>query len=65
MSKKSSEIVKGLIILEKYDNAISPGHDIIYAGPADPSEVSAEDAKELESLGWFICHQETSWAIFT
>lgn len=42
-------------IFSKYevDASVAVGHDIIYAGP-EPEDVSDDDMKRLEELGWFI-----------
>ncbi len=57
--------IAGLQILSKYPGGqISAEHDVIYAGPGDPKEVSPEDAKALEDLGWHIDTEVDVWARF-
>ncbi len=60
-------IADGLSILLKYDPAGSCGaeHDILYAGPDIKAQVSEEDAKKLESLGWHWSTEFECWARFT
>lgn len=64
MSEKALHpIVEGLNILAAYDRfEIAVGHDIIYAGPLEASEVTAEDAKRLKALKWFV--EDDSFAHF-
>lgn len=64
-----NNVIKGLTILAKYTAKggdcynISAEHDVIYAGP-DGEAVSAEDAAELEGIGWFLDKDVDSWAVF-
>lgn len=58
------KVMEGLQILAKYDagGEMAAEHDIIYAGNA---EVSEEDAKKLEELGWHKDGEYDCWARFT
>ena len=63
-----NQVIKGLEILSKYDSKngdshnICAEHDIIYAGPG--VEVSEEDKKILDDLGWHWDSSADSWARF-
>jgi hypothetical protein len=41
----------------------NPGHDQIWCGKYEPDRMTAQELKDLESLGWF--ESEESWSIFT
>jgi hypothetical protein len=63
MMSKFNQILGGLSILNTYpDPMFSCDHDQIWAGPE--VEVSPDDAKKLEELGWFYSVHEDSWSIF-
>ena len=53
---KTSAIIEGLTILQKYRNAdsyaIGAEHDIIYAYETD-MPLSTQDVKRMVKLGWF------------
>lgn len=59
------DVIRGLQILSKYlpENEFLGGadHDIIYV--CDPVEVSEEDAKELNELGFFLSDYHDCWAM--
>lgn len=60
---RASKVITGLVIMNKYDGVeISAEHDIIYAGPDE--DMSKEDVKELEQLGWFFDEEYECWAHF-
>lgn len=61
-------IQEGLTILAKYadeNEYLSAEHDILY-GPVikDGAEISEEDAKKLDELGWHVDSLTNSWAAF-
>ena len=61
------EIIQGLQILSRYrlqNDWIAAEHDIIY-GPDLKEDVTPEDAKQLENLGWFFDEEFDCWAVFT
>lgn len=50
-------LIKALQILLKYGNPDSPTHcehDVMYICGIDPDDVSVEDIKELNELGFFV-----------
>lgn len=59
---------EGLDIISKYieDGDIAAEHDQIWAGPDDASEmnISEEDLKRLDELGWFIDEEFDCWTHF-
>ena len=61
-------ILEGLNILAKYSDSgdFAAEHDQIWAGPDDASEmeISEEDLKTLDDLGWFIDDEFDSWSHF-
>lgn len=62
------EIAEGLHILMKYepDGSCEGQHDIIYAAPrVKKGQVSSEDAKKLDDLGWHWSTDGDCWAVFT
>lgn len=61
-----AELIEGLKIIEKYDPSeyVCAEHDIIFCAHANVN-VSDEDAKRLEELGFFIDSETDSWAFFT
>lgn len=62
---QTEKIIKGLQILSKYPgNYIAAEHDIIYSGPSDAQDVTPEDAKELDELGWHVDSSSGAWARF-
>lgn len=62
---RTDALIKGLQILNKYPGCYTAAeHDIIYSGPIDHKDVSDEDAKELDDLGWFVDNQSNVWGIF-
>ena len=51
------DLIKALQIFLKYDNPRYPihcEHDELYICDIDPEDVSAEDKKELDRLGFFV-----------
>ena len=53
------KVLQGLQIFAKYGGGdIASGHDMIYAGPPAGVEMSEEDTKALQELGWFF---ENEW----
>lgn len=59
-------IYDGLMILLKYepDGDCAAEHDVFYAGSIDPKEITPEDLKALETLGWFYDNTLESWLTF-
>ena len=60
-------ILKGLEIFSKYkdEGDFAAGHDQIWAGVnADEMDISKEDLKILDELGWFIDEEHDSWSHF-
>lgn len=59
-------IIKGLQIFEKYDTdgCVCAEHDVI-CGIALDTEISEEDRKIFDELGWFESEEYDSWAAFT
>ena len=60
-------VIEGLQIFAKY----KPGkwcaaeHDIIYGPCSDSDQISDEDRKRLDEIGWFIDGDSDSWACHT
>ena len=72
--RRDEEIIQGLHLLKKYipGGADSPGgwhvcaeHDVIYAGPDNSADVSAEDKERLLALNWVEDEGSNRWMIFT
>ena len=67
---KWSEMAEAFNIFAKYSNKDSSyddtyaEHDVIYAGPK-PEEVSEEDKKRLDELGWHPSEGYPCWLKFT
>ena len=52
-----SELIESLQILKKYGDPDYPTHcehDVLYICGVDPSDVSDEDKKRLDDLGFFV-----------
>ncbi len=63
-----SQIKDGIEILLKYgDGSTAAEHDEIYAGPDGKmvADISDEDCKALEILGWFWDERYDCWRHFT
>lgn len=62
-----SHIIEGLNLFFKYegDGPVSAEHDKFCAGFTRPEDMSVEDAKKLDELGWFWEEDVQSWARFT
>lgn len=64
-----STLLEGMQILNKYmgkvEGECAAEHDIIYLPGPSKEELSAEDAKRLDDLGFFFDDQYDSWARFT
>lgn len=61
-----NKILAGMQIIAKYnpDFHVSAEHDQIWVGPGF-IQVSAEDAKNLDDLDWFVDNQiDNSWTHF-
>ena len=61
------DLIKALQIFLKYGNPDYPTHcehDIMYISGIEPEEVSAEDIKELDKLGFFIEEEFGGFASF-
>ncbi len=62
---KYSEVARALEIFQKYDNDfLETDHEIMYGISID-TDLSEEDRKELEKLGWFESDEYDCWACFT
>ncbi len=62
------EIYDGLAILMKYEpeGGVDASHDLFCAAPfTGRDDVSAEDQKTLDALGWHWDEDADSWARFT
>lgn len=60
-----NEVIEGLQIFLKSGGEASnicAEHDIIYA--SSDADLSKEDEKALEELGWFVDKESGSWARF-
>lgn len=59
------EVLKGLLIIQKYDpkSGFGVGHDQIWCGNSD-LEYSEEDKKVLDELAWFVDEECESWSKF-
>ncbi len=59
-------ILEGLKIIAKYtpDTDFAAEHDIIYCGECDEMNMSDEDKKKMEDLGWFIDEEYNCWCSF-
>lgn len=54
------DLIKALQIFLKYGNPYSPTHcehDVMYISDIDPEDVSPEDIKELDDLGFFVADE--------
>jgi hypothetical protein len=64
---RTSDIIEGLQILQKYDEPTGhlggAEHDIIW-GPQTQGDVSDEDKARLESLGWRYDESVEGWSHF-
>ena len=63
---KARAIVEGLNIMLKHGEVeCDAQHDIFCAGPGINGELTDEEKKKLEELGWHWDEEADSWAIFT
>ncbi len=62
-----NRILEGLIILKKYvaNGSFSAEHDEIYAGGDGQENMTEEDKKKMDELGWFFDEDNDSWTHFT
>ena len=61
MRGNMEDLIKALTIFLKYGNPQYPfhcEHDKLYLWGIDPSEVSDNDLKELENLGFFVSEDD-------
>jgi hypothetical protein len=60
--KTIAKVINGLMILAKYEGVvIAAEHDEIFAVPDNPDDVSNEDIKELDALGWYFSATQDCW----
>ena len=56
-------LIKGLEILSEYSPHVVAVNNYVYAGPEKMKEVSMEDRKTLDELGWLF-EEKKGWSIF-
>jgi len=61
------QLIKALQIFLKYGNPDYPTHcehDMLYICGIDPADVSDEDKKELNRLGFFVSEEDSGFESF-
>lgn len=59
-------VVEGLTILMKHGAVnVDAQHDELFAGPGIDGELSEDEKKRLEELGWHFDEEFDCWAKFT
>lgn len=63
----AKKIIEGLSIMQKHGLSVEVDaqHDVLYAGPGIDGELTDEEQKKLEELGWHWDEEFDCWAIFT
>lgn len=63
----AKKIIAGLDIMQKHglEVEVDAQHDVLYAGPGIDGELTDEDKKKLEELGWHWDEEFDCWSIFT
>jgi len=64
---KIESIIEGLQIQAKYkpDDWCAAEHDVFYGTCTSETEMSDADKARLEEIGWFICSEVDTWAVYT